>query len=107
VGAALSVGAVGHSPATDVDEGIVTAAVLTRDGSIVGIIYDPHFSMLTSTTGSSFSTFEGGMPKVVGRADFVVSHKVLRTTVNIEARLSVFIGTTLLIDSEPGEGVNL
>lgn len=45
VGASLAAGATEHSPATEVGGGIVTAAVRTPQGSIVGFIYNPHFSL--------------------------------------------------------------
>ncbi|HEY5104766.1 MAG TPA: VOC family protein [Acidimicrobiales bacterium] len=45
VEAALSTGAVAHSPASDVGDGIVTASIKTPDGSIVGLIYNPHFTL--------------------------------------------------------------
>lgn len=41
---ALAHGAAEHSPATDVGHGIVTAAVRTPMGSIVGFIFSPHFA---------------------------------------------------------------
>lgn len=45
VEASLVVGATEHSPATDVGGGIVTATVRTPQGSVVGFIYNPHFSI--------------------------------------------------------------
>lgn len=45
VEASLEAGATEHSPATEVGEGIVTATVRTPQGSIVGFIYNPHFSL--------------------------------------------------------------
>ena len=44
VEAALSAGGVVHSPVSVVGEGIVTASIKTPDGSIVGLIYNPHFT---------------------------------------------------------------
>lgn len=44
VARALAHGAAEHSPATDVGDGIVTAAVRTPMGSIVGFIFNPHFA---------------------------------------------------------------
>ncbi len=40
---ALAHGAKEHIPAHDVGEGIVTATVRSPDGSVVGLIYNPHF----------------------------------------------------------------
>lgn len=45
VEASLGAGATEHSPATEVGEGIVTATVRTPQGSIVGFIYNSHFSL--------------------------------------------------------------
>lgn len=45
VEASLVAGAIGHSPATDVGGGIVTATVRTPQSVIVGFIYYPHFSL--------------------------------------------------------------
>jgi catechol 2,3-dioxygenase-like lactoylglutathione lyase family enzyme len=45
VHAALTDGAVVVSPATDVGEGIVTATVRIPDGSLVGLIHNPHFTL--------------------------------------------------------------
>lgn len=45
VEASLVVGATEHSPATDVGGGIVTATVRTPQGSVVGFICNPHFSI--------------------------------------------------------------
>ena len=42
---ATEVGATVHSPATDVGEGIITGSIRTPQGSIVGFIYNPHFSL--------------------------------------------------------------
>ena len=44
VARAFAHGAAEHSPATDVGDGIVTAAVRTPMGSIVGFIFNPHFA---------------------------------------------------------------
>jgi catechol 2,3-dioxygenase-like lactoylglutathione lyase family enzyme len=41
--AAIAVGAVEHTAAADVGEGIVTGSVLTSNGSIVGFIKNPNF----------------------------------------------------------------
>lgn len=43
--AAIAIGAVEHTAATDVGDGIVTGSVLTAVGSIVGFIYNPHFRL--------------------------------------------------------------
>jgi hypothetical protein len=43
--AAIVVGAVEHSAATEVGEGIVTGSVLTATGNVVGFIYNPHFRL--------------------------------------------------------------
>ena len=43
VAAAESAGASVHVPPADVGEGIVTATVRAPTGSIVGLIYNPHF----------------------------------------------------------------
>ncbi len=43
--ASLAVGATEHSPATEVGDGIVTGAIRTPHGSIVGFICNPHFSL--------------------------------------------------------------
>lgn len=40
---AVAAGAVVHTPATEVGEGIVTATVRTPDGAILGLIRNPHF----------------------------------------------------------------
>ncbi|MEK7292999.1 MAG: VOC family protein [Actinomycetota bacterium] len=45
VGASLSIGATEHSPTSEVGGGIVTATVRTPQGSIVGFIHNPHFSL--------------------------------------------------------------
>ena len=42
---ALASGAVEHTPATDVGEGIVTATVTTPSGTILGLISNPHFAL--------------------------------------------------------------
>lgn len=42
---ALASGATGHSPASDVGEGIVTGSVRTPDGSVLGFIHNPHFKL--------------------------------------------------------------
>jgi catechol 2,3-dioxygenase-like lactoylglutathione lyase family enzyme len=43
--ASLAVGATEHSPATEVGDEIVTGAIRTPHGSIVGFVYNPHFSL--------------------------------------------------------------
>jgi predicted enzyme related to lactoylglutathione lyase len=43
---ALAQGAQVIGPVTDVGEGIVTASVRLPDGSVVGFIYNPHFSLI-------------------------------------------------------------
>jgi catechol 2,3-dioxygenase-like lactoylglutathione lyase family enzyme len=45
VAAAIQAGALEHSPASDVGDGIITATVSTPSGSIVGFIYNPHFEL--------------------------------------------------------------
>jgi catechol 2,3-dioxygenase-like lactoylglutathione lyase family enzyme len=45
VAAALTVGSVQHTPVSEVGGGIVTATVRIPDGSVVGFIYNPHFSL--------------------------------------------------------------
>jgi catechol 2,3-dioxygenase-like lactoylglutathione lyase family enzyme len=47
VAAAIQAGALEYGPATDVGDGIITAAVSTPSGSIVGFIYNPHFELPT------------------------------------------------------------
>ena len=41
---AITQGAVAVSPATDVGDGIVTATVRIPSGSVVGFIFNPHFT---------------------------------------------------------------
>jgi len=41
---ALQAGAIVHSPAGDVGDGIITATVTIPSGSIVGFIFNPHFA---------------------------------------------------------------
>jgi catechol 2,3-dioxygenase-like lactoylglutathione lyase family enzyme len=43
--AAIAVGAVEHTAASEVGDSIVTGTVLTATGSIVGFIYNPHFTV--------------------------------------------------------------
>jgi catechol 2,3-dioxygenase-like lactoylglutathione lyase family enzyme len=43
--AAVAVGAVEHTAASDVGEGIVTGSVLTATGNVVGFIRNPHFRL--------------------------------------------------------------
>lgn len=38
-------GATEHTPASDVGDGIVTAAVRTPQGAVLGLIYNPHFQL--------------------------------------------------------------
>lgn len=45
VAAAIAGGATEHAPAAEVGEGIVTASVRTPSGAILGLIYNPHFSI--------------------------------------------------------------
>jgi predicted enzyme related to lactoylglutathione lyase len=45
VAMALASGSTEHTPVTDVGDGIVTATVRTPDGSILGLIYNPNFSL--------------------------------------------------------------
>ena len=40
----LGIGASVHVPASDVGDGIVTGSVRTPDGSVLGFIFNPHFS---------------------------------------------------------------
>jgi predicted enzyme related to lactoylglutathione lyase len=40
---ALAAGATVHTPATEVGDGIITATVRTPEGSILGLIMNPHF----------------------------------------------------------------
>jgi catechol 2,3-dioxygenase-like lactoylglutathione lyase family enzyme len=42
---AIAVGAIEHTAATEVGDGIVTGSVLSSTGSIVGFIYNPHFRL--------------------------------------------------------------
>lgn len=42
---AIEAGATEHSPATEVGEGIITGSIRTPQGSIVGLIYNPHFNL--------------------------------------------------------------
>lgn len=44
VAAAVAAGATVHTPATNVGEGIVTATVRAPDGTVVGLIHNPHFA---------------------------------------------------------------
>jgi catechol 2,3-dioxygenase-like lactoylglutathione lyase family enzyme len=45
VDAAVAMGAIVHTPASEVGEGIVTATVRLPDGSIVGFIRNPNFAL--------------------------------------------------------------
>ena len=42
---ALANGAVEHTPATVVGDGIITATVRTPSQTILGFIYNPHFNL--------------------------------------------------------------
>lgn len=42
---AVTTGAVEHTPASDVGDGIVTAAVRTPQGAVLGLIHNPHFQL--------------------------------------------------------------
>jgi predicted enzyme related to lactoylglutathione lyase len=42
---AISAGAREHTPVSDVGDGIMTAAVRTPDGAILGLIVNPHFQL--------------------------------------------------------------
>src|ERR1700730_7840272 len=43
--AAIAAGATEHVPVSEVGGGIVTATVRTPPGAILGLIYNPHFSL--------------------------------------------------------------
>jgi hypothetical protein len=45
VQAAIAGGSVAHTPVADVGDGIVTATVRTPAGTILGLIYNPHFKI--------------------------------------------------------------
>jgi catechol 2,3-dioxygenase-like lactoylglutathione lyase family enzyme len=45
VAAAVDSGAVEHTPMADVGDGIITATVRTPTGTILGFIFNPHFSL--------------------------------------------------------------
>ena len=45
VEAAIADGATEHTPIAEVGEGIVTATVRTPAGAILGLIYNPHFTL--------------------------------------------------------------
>lgn len=45
VASMLEAGSTIHTPATEVGDQIVTATVRTPSGSIVGLIYNPHFQI--------------------------------------------------------------
>lgn len=45
VAATVADGATEHTPAAEVGEGIVTATVRTPSGAILGLIFNPHFSL--------------------------------------------------------------
>ena len=40
---AVALGAVEHTPVSDVGDGIMTATVRTPQGSVLGLIFNPHF----------------------------------------------------------------
>ena len=42
---AKSSGSTEHTPLADVGDGIVTATIRTPDGSILDLIYNPHFRL--------------------------------------------------------------
>ena len=42
---AVTAGALALAPVTDVGDGIVTATVRTPSGSVVGFIFNPHFTL--------------------------------------------------------------
>jgi catechol 2,3-dioxygenase-like lactoylglutathione lyase family enzyme len=44
VAEAIRVGATEHAPVTEVGEGIITATVKTMTDTVVGFIYNPHFT---------------------------------------------------------------
>jgi len=45
VATAIAAGATEHAPVADVGGGIVTATVRTPHGAIVGLIFNPHFTL--------------------------------------------------------------
>jgi len=45
VATAVAAGSSEHKPVADVGDGIVTATVRTPDGSILGLIFNPNFSL--------------------------------------------------------------
>jgi catechol 2,3-dioxygenase-like lactoylglutathione lyase family enzyme len=45
VGIAKAAGSVEHTPVADVGDGIVTATVRTPDGTILGLIFNPNFTL--------------------------------------------------------------
>jgi predicted enzyme related to lactoylglutathione lyase len=45
VAAAVNAGAHEHTPATEVGDGIVTASVRTPQGTVLGLIFNPHFQL--------------------------------------------------------------
>jgi len=47
---AVANGAVEHTPATDVGDGIITATVRTPNHMILGFIYNPHFNVEAHTS---------------------------------------------------------
>jgi catechol 2,3-dioxygenase-like lactoylglutathione lyase family enzyme len=42
---AVAAGAAEHQPATEVGGGIITGTVRTPDGSVLGLIHNPHFAL--------------------------------------------------------------
>ncbi len=40
---AIAGGATEHAPVSDVGEGIITASIRTPQGSVLGLIFNPHF----------------------------------------------------------------
>ena len=45
VATATAAGSIEHTPIADVGEGIITATVRTPDGSILGLIFNPNFTL--------------------------------------------------------------
>ncbi len=45
VAAAKAAGSTEHTPVAEVGDGIITATVRTPEGSILGLIYNPNFSL--------------------------------------------------------------
>ena len=57
VSAAEASGATEHTPVADVGDGIVTATVRTPDGSILGLIHNPNFSLDCASRGVTYPIF--------------------------------------------------